>query len=45
MIDEWEHELSPINDPAWIICPSCDEIVPRNEADEHYCPIEGLEDE
>lgn len=29
----------------YVVCPSCDELVPRNEANEHVCPIEGLEDD
>lgn len=41
-------DLAPdeLLDPdLWVVCPSCDEIVSRGEANEHVCPIEGLEDE
>lgn len=39
-----EEEALEWLDPAvWMVCPSCDEIVPRNEANEHVCPIEELD--
>lgn len=41
-----EHGNEYVLDPEfWVVCPSCDEIVPRNEMNEHVCPIEGLEDD